>query len=86
MTKANKGTQLSALRNLSSEPFDYLAAVSFDETLNVAYAGLIPKPVVRTLAVYRAHINAHTFYFRPSVLQAAGVRDISSEVRVAMLA
>ena len=86
LTKANKSTQLSALRNLSTEPFDFLAAVAFDETLNVAYAALIPLSVVQAMAVYRAHTNAHVFYFRPTVLQAAGVRDISPEVRAAMLA
>lgn len=86
LTKANKSTQLSALRNLSAMPFDYLAAVAFDETLNVAYAALIPLSVVQALAVYRAHTNAHAFHFRPAVLQVDGVRDISSEVRAAMLA
>ncbi len=85
LTKENGSTQLSALRNLAANPFDSLAAVLFDESLQIRYAALIPLEVVQKLAVYRAHTNAHVVHFRPGVLEIAGVRDITAEVRAAAL-
>lgn len=86
LTLENSGTQLSAIRNLDTNPFDYLAAVVFDKDLSVCYAALIPLSVVQGLGRYRAHTNAHTLSFRRAVLDVDGVRDITAEVRAASLA
>lgn len=84
LTPENSSTQLSAIRNLAGKPFDVLAAVMFDKDLHVLYAALIPLSVVQEHGRYRAHTNAHTLHFRPSLLEAPGVRDITAEVRVAV--
>ena len=80
LTVANGSTQLSAIRNLDQGPFDQLAAVVFDASLVVQYAGLIPLAVVRQLGRYRAHTNSHTLHFRRSVLDLDGVGDITSRL------
>jgi len=85
LTPQNKSTQLSSMRRLETEPFDYLAAVMFDSRFNVEYAALIPRSVVSALCRYVPHTNSHAFHFRKSVLDAEGVRDISAEVRSAAL-
>lgn len=77
LTAANKSTQLSALRNLQSNPFDQLAAVVFNSNLHVEYAALIPLDVVQRLGRYRAHTNSHTLYFRRSLLDEPGVINIT---------
>lgn len=77
LTAANKRTQLSALRNLTSNPFDQLAAVVYNSTLNVEYAALIPLDVVVYFGRYRAHTNAHILNFRRSLLNEDGVIDIT---------
>lgn len=79
-TAANRSTQLSALRNLSSNPFDQLAAVMYNSTLNVEYAALIPLEVVKELGRFRSHTNAHTLHFRRSILNEPGVVDITSQI------
>jgi len=80
LTAANKSTQLSALRNLASNPFDQLAAVVYNSTLNVEYAALIPLQVVKKLGRFRLHTNAHTLHFRRSILNEPGVVDITSQI------
>lgn len=77
LTAANRSTQLSALRNLASGPFDKLAAVVFNSNLIVEYAALIPLDVVQRLGRYRAHTNSHTLYFRRTLLNEPGIQDIT---------
>lgn len=85
LTLANGSTQLSAIRNLATKPFDVLAAVVFDASLVVQYAALIPLPVVQELGRYRAHTNSHTLHFRRLVLDLDGVVDITNRLRAATL-
>jgi len=76
----NASTQLSALRNIDSRPFDALVPVIFDKNLVVQYAAIIPIEVVQRLGKYTAHTNSTTFYFRRAVLQEPGVVDITQDV------
>lgn len=80
LTPHNQSTQLSALRNLTSKPFDWLAAVIYNSDFTVAYGGLIPCSVVLQHAVFRPHVNAHIFLMRRSVLALPGVADISAKL------
>lgn len=80
LTAANKSTQLSALRNLASDPFDQLAAVVYNSNLIVEYAALIPLSVVKTHGRFRAHTNAHILHFRRALLSEPGVVDITSQI------
>jgi hypothetical protein len=46
LTPHNQSTQLSALRNMKDEPFDFLVAVIYNPNFTVAYAGIVPYSVV----------------------------------------
>jgi hypothetical protein len=83
LTAANGSTQLGALRNLDSAPFDQLAAVIFDAHLDVRYAALIPLATVRQIGKYQSHTHSHTVHFRYATLALDGVRDITATLRLA---
>jgi hypothetical protein len=63
-----KSPQLSAIRNLHHEGFDYLVVVVFEEDLAVRGMWKLPIEVVREHATYRKHVNAHILYARDAVL------------------
>lgn len=77
LTAKNGRTQLSAIRNLASKPFDVLVAVVFNEDLQVRYGALIPHAVVIELARYTAHTNSHILLVPPTVLARPDVTDIT---------
>lgn len=81
LTAKNRRTQLSAIRNLATKPFDVLAAVVFNEELQVRYGALIPHAVVAEVARYTAHTNSHIFLFTPAVLARPDVTDITELLR-----
>lgn len=81
LTARNGRTQMSAIRNLASKPFDVLAAVVFDENLQVRYGALIPHAVVLELARYTAHTNSHIFLFPPAVLTRPEVTDVTGALK-----
>ena len=78
LTSHNKSTQLSALRNLASRPFDTLAAVAYSQDLSVLYVALIPIEVVTELSRFSTHSNSHIFMFRRNVLEDNRVTDITA--------
>lgn len=84
LTATNRSTQLSALRNLASDPFDHLAAVVYNSSLKVEYAALIPLDVVKRVGRYNSHTNAHTLHARRSLLNEPGVVDITMQIVKAM--
>ncbi|WP_311957757.1 hypothetical protein [Halomonas garicola] len=51
LTPENGSTQLSAIRNLDSAPFDFLVGVIFNEDFSLAYAAMLPLRAVEELAV-----------------------------------
>jgi len=73
----NRSRQLGAIRNLSSDPFDFLAAVMFDGDFQVEYAAVIPVQVVREKSKYVQHSNSWRFSFTKSLLSSPGVQDIT---------
>jgi hypothetical protein len=81
ITPQNKSTQLSALRNLASKPFDVLAAVVFGAEFEILYGALIPFDMVMEVCGFSGHSNAHIFHFRRSVLDDTRVRDITSQLK-----
>lgn len=80
VTPQNSSTQLSAIRNLSSNPFDLLAAVVFNPDFSVSYAALIPIEVIKELSRYTEHTNSNTFLFKRSVLNDPRVQTITSRL------
>lgn len=68
LATAKTSRQLSALRRLHDDPFDFLIAVLFGPTFEVVECWQIPIEVVKEYAVYRSHVNAHLLYARDPML------------------
>lgn len=78
LTPQNKSTQLSAIRNLSLQPFDVLAAVMYSADLSVLYGALIPIQVIEEQSRFSKHSNSHIFMFHRNILDDCRVTDITS--------
>jgi len=81
LTRHNKSRQLSAIRNLESAHFDFLAGVLFNEDFSVMRAALIPFQVVKDHAVFVKHTNGWKFVLRDSVWMLPGVEDITERLQ-----
>lgn len=75
----NTSRQLSAIRDLAG--FDVLAGVLFGAEFGVARAALIPSSVVRDRSTFTKHTNSHRFLLRDDIWDAAGVKDVTSDLR-----
>jgi hypothetical protein len=82
----NASRQLSAIRNLNADPFDYLAGVLFDGHYGVMRAALIPLAVVKEHTRRSEHTNSFIFILRESIWDLPGVRDVTSKIRAAVAA
>ena len=80
LTPQNKSRQLSAIRGLDKDHFNYLAGVLFTNDFKVQKACLIPISVVHRLSVYREHVNAWIFILRDSVWEEDNVIDITDKL------
>ena len=80
LTPQNQSTELSALRNLSERPFDFLVAVVYRPDFTVDYAAQVPYEVVVELAKYSKHTNAHRFLMRPNILDDPRVTDLTNKL------
>ncbi len=80
LTPENPSTELSALRNLQSRPFDFLIAVIHRSDIAVDYAAQVPYEAVREQSRYSKHTNAHRFLMRRSVLNDPRVTDATSRL------
>jgi hypothetical protein len=78
---ANRSKQLGAVRDLASDPFEFLVAVVFDGDFIIDYAAVIPLAVVKQRSRYIARTNSHRLSFPRSILRVAGVRHITSELQ-----
>jgi hypothetical protein len=85
ITRDNKSRQLSAIRNLVGAHFDFLAGVLFNEDYTVMRAALIPHSVALERASFVQYTNSHKFLLRDDVWAAAGVRDVTAELRAVNL-
>lgn len=83
VTKQNPSRQLSAIRGLDKQHFDFLAGVLFNEDFTVARACLIPFAAIGEESTHRKHVNAHIMHLRDSLWMRPDVRDISVEVQAA---
>ena len=81
LTKQNGSTQLGALRNLSSNPFEFLAAVVFNPDFSLGYAALIPLSVVQELSKYSKHTNSHVFHFKQTLLADPRIQTITARLK-----
>lgn len=81
VTRHNKSRQLSAIRDLAGAHFDCLAGVLFNEDYSVMRAAIIPRSIAVERASFVARTNSHRFVLRDDIWDAAGVRDVTSELR-----
>jgi hypothetical protein len=81
LTRQNKSRQLSFLRNLDEQHFDFLAGVLFGEDFTIFKAALVPWAVALEKSVYVSHTNGYRFLLRDDIWLASGVRDVTAELR-----
>ena len=81
ITDAPGYRQLSAIRNLSGDPFDHLAAVLFAPDFTVHRAATIPIAVIRSRVRRSSHTNSDVFHLRDDVWQLSGVTDVTDRLR-----
>ena len=80
-TRRNRSRELSVLRSLNGRPFDFLAAILFNEDFTVARAALVPVNEVLEQAKFSSHVNGWRFHLRDSVWGVPGVEDVTEQVR-----
>lgn len=81
LTRHNSSRQLSAIRNLESAHFDFLAGVLFNEDFSVMKAALIPFSVVKDHAVFVRHTNGWKFVLRDGIWTLPEVEDITGRLK-----
>lgn len=74
-------SQLSVIRDLGKQEFDFLVAVIFHADWQIKCAVKIPHQTVIEFADYRKHVNGHVLHVRPSLLGHATVVDITAVLR-----
>ncbi|HNR78104.1 MAG TPA: hypothetical protein PKM48_13305 [Parvularculaceae bacterium] len=79
--RRNKSRQLSGLRDLSNDQFDFLAGVLFDESYRIQRAAIIPKGVVQSRSKYIAHTNSNRFLLHDNVWLENGVIDVTERLK-----
>lgn len=77
LATAKTSRQLSALRNLDQDPFDFLIIVLFGPSFDVLECWQVPVDVVRERATYVAHVNGHRLLARGAVLTDSRVKRLT---------
>ncbi len=80
ITSHNGSRQLSAIRGLDEQHFDFLVGVLFREDFTVQRACVVPYEVVVNRSTYRKHPNAWVLHLRDEIWNAVGVTDITEDV------
>src|SRR5258708_5006629 len=83
LTTHNNSRQLGALRDLSAQGFDVLAAVLFQEDYRVLKAALIPHARIGDLAKRVERTNSWRFLLRDAIWSVPDVRDATHDLRKA---
>jgi hypothetical protein len=81
VTKENRSTELSAIRNLKKKPFDFLIAVVYKQDFSVDYVAKLTCSAVKKHAGYSKHVNAWRLQMRRSLLNTPGVIDITKKFK-----
>jgi hypothetical protein len=80
-TRYNSSRQLSAIRKIDGNPFEYLAGVIFDEDFGVLRGALVPLAVVRKRARKSDHVNGWLFNLDDAVWSLPDVRDVTDRLK-----
>lgn len=82
LSASNARAQLSVIRDLGKQEFDFLIAVVFEVDRRVKCAAKIPHAAILGEAKHRKHMNGHVLYVRPSLLEIPGVENVTSMLQV----
>jgi hypothetical protein len=77
LDETNKSRQLSVIRNLDAQEFDYLIGIIFDHDFLVMEAYKIPYKLVGKYARFSEHQNGHILQLRGSIIQDPSVEDVT---------
>ena len=75
-TRTRPSRQLGAIRNLDRREFDYLIAVFFDRTMNLAEMWKLPHEAVARRATYVPHTNSHRLVMNTEILADPAVERL----------
>jgi len=81
ITPRNKSRQLSAIRDVEGEHFDFLIAVIYDQNFDILRAFKIPREVVQKAGKHSKHTNSLILHARDALLDEVGVKDITKQLR-----
>jgi hypothetical protein len=84
ITKENKSRQLSFIRGLDKNHFDFLVGVLFDEDFRIMKACIIPKSTVEKLAKYVKHVSGWRLVLADSVWLEPGVQDLTVPLQMVL--
>ncbi len=76
LTPENPSRQLSFIRNLDKQPFDYLVVVLFDELLAVLGMWKLPHSIIAKHARWSGHVNGHILRADDRVLADPAVQRL----------
>jgi len=85
ITRYNNSRQMSAIRNLVDDHFDFLAGVLFTEDYKIYRAAIIPRVVVVERSKYVTHTNSHRFLLHDDIWDAPNVQDVTKELSLVVL-
>lgn len=80
ITPQHPSMQLSQIRNLNGNTFDFLIAVIFSEDYEIVHAVQIPHAIIQNHASYNEHVNAHILRIRDSILNDPVVIDLRARL------
>ena len=83
ITEDNGSRQLSAIRKIDENHFDYVIAILFQWDFTIYRAAKIPHRIVKEHARHKAHTNAAILILSDSVWGIEGVEDVTAEIRAA---
>lgn len=81
LSNENGSRQLSAIRDLDGQHFDYLAGVLFEPDFSVYRAAIIPWKVVVDRANHVQSTNSAKFLLRDDVWEIPNVQDVTERLR-----
>jgi len=70
--------QLSAIRDLEKEGFDFIAAIIFGWEYQILSAIIVPRAIVKALATFQSFTNSHRFMVDQRTLAQPSVKDVTA--------
>lgn len=81
ITEDNKSRQLSAIRGIQHQHFDFLVGVLFKADFQVERAAQIPWSVIEANSRHSQHQNSAIFHLRDSVWDFDDVIDVTADIQ-----